>query len=132
MSAHIQSPAEVYRRAGGRRANQKRRRDAAAARRQEVMHLWWVAGGAYGWQNKAAQQLGVSPATISRDVAAVMDQIQRDFANYHRCPFCGSLGAPNEHGKFASYVAEWMREHEERAQHLDLGHARKRRRRRAR
>lgn len=127
------TPAEVNRRAGGRRAYHKRRQGVAEARRLEVMHLWWRAGGAYGWQRSAAQRLGVSPATICRDVAAVMQQLQDDLADFHTCPFCGSLGAPDEQGRFASYVAEWVldkqeREREERARSSDMGHRRRRRR----
>ncbi len=66
----------VHRRAGGRRAYNARRRDEALLRRSEVarLSLHWSRAHSPLQRGKGAwiaRQLGVSEATISRDLAAI-------------------------------------------------------------
>ena len=74
----------VCRRASGRRAFNARRREAALLRRLEVVGLYRRLGGRRGVQAELARRLGVSRATISRDLRA----LREDFVS---CPCCGSL-----------------------------------------
>jgi len=62
---------EAHRRAGGRRAYNAVRHHRAALRRRKVLALLVERGFDYGSQRAAAAVLGVSVATISRDVAAL-------------------------------------------------------------
>jgi hypothetical protein len=77
--------AEVCRRAGGRRAYNRVRRIRAAFRRREVARLLRVQGALFerGTQARLARQLGVSRATICRDIAA----LSREGGP---CPQCGA------------------------------------------
>jgi hypothetical protein len=86
--------AEVWARAGGRRRYNRRRQDLATLRRIEVLRLarrnehgWLLARG---FQADAARRFGVSPATISRDVKAILQGCyERD-----TCPGCGGRRWP--------------------------------------
>jgi DNA invertase Pin-like site-specific DNA recombinase len=75
---------EVKRRAAGRYKDNALRQLRAAVRRREV--LKWL--GAFGWtcgsQAAIARQLGVSEATISRDLATILPLLQE-------CSACGGL-----------------------------------------
>jgi hypothetical protein len=74
---------EVCRRAGGRRAYNALRRDRRLFRRVDVMRLLREYGYRRGVQARIATVLGVSEATISRDVKATL------YAP-HVCSVCGS------------------------------------------
>jgi hypothetical protein len=74
---------EVCRRAGGRRAYNALRRDLALFRRADVMRLLRKYGHERGVQARIAVLLGVSEATISRDVKATL-------YTPHVCQHCGS------------------------------------------
>ncbi len=73
---------EVCRRSSGRRAYNALRRDRAMLRRQKVVQLLRRYGRGHGVQARMARELGVSEATISRDIAAL-------WALGHGCPCCG-------------------------------------------
>jgi hypothetical protein len=73
---------EAHRRASGRRQYNAVRHLRAFFRRQEVAELLDQLGYRHGVQVVIARRLGVSPATISRDVAVVL-------AAPRRCPRCG-------------------------------------------
>jgi hypothetical protein len=73
---------EAHRRASGRRQYNAVRQFRAILRRAEVAQLLNQLGYGHGVQVRIARRLGVSPATISRDVAAVL-------AAPRRCPRCG-------------------------------------------
>ena len=74
---------EVCHRAGGRRAFNALRRDLKLFRRREVMQLLLKFGYRRGVQARIASVLGVSEATISRDVKATL-------YTPHVCQHCGS------------------------------------------
>ncbi len=76
---------EVCRRASGRRAYNALRRDRAMLRRRKVVLLLRHYGRGHGVQARIARELGVSEATISRDIATVWALVQA-------CPCCGALG----------------------------------------
>lgn len=82
------STEEAQARAGGRRHYNAMRQVDAALRRQEVARLVVAAGGFLvpGVQARIAAHLGVSRATISRDVAALLRGIPA-----RSCPCCGAL-----------------------------------------
>lgn len=67
---------EAYRRAGGRRRYQEQRRQRAFVRQYAIFEAWCrheihlVTD--HGVQARLARQLGVSEATISRDVATIL------------------------------------------------------------
>jgi hypothetical protein len=65
------SPTEAARRAGGRRRYNATRTFRAAVRRRQVIELLFAHGFTYGSQRRAAEALGVSPATITRDTKAL-------------------------------------------------------------
>ncbi len=67
---------------GQRRAYNALRRDRAILGRQKMVRLLRRYGLEHGVQARMARELGVSEATISRDVAAV-------WALGHGCPWCG-------------------------------------------
>jgi len=73
---------EVHRRASGRRQHNAVRQLRAILRRNEVAQLLDQLGYARGVQVVIARRLGVSPATISRDVTALL-------TGGPRCPRCG-------------------------------------------
>jgi hypothetical protein len=73
---------EAQRRASGRRQYNSVRHVRAIVRRQEVAVLLDQLGYGHGVQVVIARRLGVSPSTISRDVAAILAAPQR-------CPRCG-------------------------------------------
>jgi hypothetical protein len=86
--------AEVWGRAGGRRRYNRLRQDLAAFRRIEVLRLartnedgWLLARG---FQAAAARRFGVSPATISRDVKAILQLCYEQ----DTCPRCGVRRLP--------------------------------------
>lgn len=64
---------EAYRRAGGRRHYNQTRQIRAIFRRDALLELLAQSGMfRYGARAAAARALGVSQATISRDVAAIL------------------------------------------------------------
>jgi hypothetical protein len=75
--------------ASGRRHYNSVRRFRAQLRRREVARLLRARGTLFdrGTQARLARELGVSRATISRDVAVLLR------TNYP-CPRCGALTAP--------------------------------------
>ena len=68
--------AEVTRRAAGRTRWNKVRQFLATLRRREVLTLRGELGWTYGSQAAMARQLGVSEATISRDLAIILPLMQ--------------------------------------------------------
>jgi len=76
--------AEVTRRAAGRQKYNALRQLRAAMRRREVLTLLGECGWTYGSQAAIARQLGVSEATISRDLAKILPLMQE-------CATCGGL-----------------------------------------
>lgn len=80
--------------AGGRRRYNALRRDLAAVRRAKLMALILEDGGtlARGTQARMARRLGVSEATISRDVVRVFAEYPPSDA---RCPICRDLHLPD-------------------------------------
>ena len=65
------SAAEAYRRAGGRRRYHARRRREAEERRARVAELVMQWGWVQGTQARIAREVGVSEATISRDMRRI-------------------------------------------------------------
>jgi hypothetical protein len=96
MSAQV--PA-VYRRAGGRRRYNALRRDLAAFRRLQVADLLNEWGLVRGVQRRIAETLGVSEATISRDVAHLL----------HSHVACGQCGSVFVEQKWAERAASTAR-----------------------
>ena len=80
--ARIPTSDEVNRRAGGRKAYNARRQFIAAQRLHEVAELIAKLGFDRGCLVKIARALGVSGATVTRDV-------QRLLAGGRVCPTCG-------------------------------------------
>jgi DNA-binding CsgD family transcriptional regulator len=76
--------AEVKKRAAGRYKYNALRQVRAALRRREVLRLLGELGWTYGSQAQIARQLGVSEATISRDLAMLLPLVKE-------CPTCGGL-----------------------------------------
>jgi hypothetical protein len=74
---------EVCRRAGGRRHYNSWRRFMKVSRRRDVMLLLVKYGYQQGVQARIARLLGVSEATISRDVRAALRASRV-------CQYCGS------------------------------------------
>ena len=64
----------VCRRAAGRRHYNALRQFHAALRRAEVERMWIEAGCAYGARARIARAIGVSEATISRDIRAIEER----------------------------------------------------------
>jgi hypothetical protein len=80
--------AEVAARAAGRRRYNSVRRSRAQLRRIEVLKLIGVYGGLHrGVQASIARTLGVSPATISRDLRGHLAPDRLEW-----CPLCGCGG----------------------------------------
>jgi hypothetical protein len=75
---------EVKRRAGGRAKYNALRQFGAAMRRRQVLHLLGELGWTYGVQATMARRLGVSEATISRDMAQLLPLVKP-------CPACGQF-----------------------------------------
>jgi len=76
---------EVRRRAGGRNRYNSLRRDMAAFRRLDVIRLVRRFHGLRrGVQARIARELGISEATVSRDLQALL---HRGYV----CPTCGSI-----------------------------------------
>lgn len=76
------TPEQAYRRAGGRRRYNLQRQKAARARRDEVRRLLELYGEQRrGTQARIARELGVSEATVSRDVREILSfrQLYRAF-----------------------------------------------------
>jgi hypothetical protein len=80
---------EAHRRAAGRRHYNSVRRFRATCRRLQVARLLCVQGGltVHGTQARLARELGVSRATICRDVARLLRES-------YPCPHCGALLTP--------------------------------------
>jgi hypothetical protein len=76
---------EACRRAAGRRHYNSLRRLHALIRRSEVVRFWGESKGQAGWQARAARALGVHRSTVSRDVQALLDELNRG----RPCPLCG-------------------------------------------
>jgi hypothetical protein len=81
--SHPTSDAAAWARAGGRRRYNATRQARAELRRAEVVRLLGTLGLRHGTQAVIARRLGVSEATISRDVTAVFGYRPR------RCRCCG-------------------------------------------
>lgn len=75
---------EVARRAAGRRLYNARRSEEREWRRLDVLAYLQERGWYHGLQAKIARELGVSEATISRDIASIL------YTNQW-CPTCGTL-----------------------------------------
>jgi hypothetical protein len=75
------SDGEAAARAGGRRKYNAVRRDRAQLRRIEVAQRVMSDGWTYGVQARIAEELGVSDATISRDLKVI-------FPGAIECPVC--------------------------------------------
>jgi DNA-directed RNA polymerase specialized sigma24 family protein len=75
---------EVKKRAAGRQKYNALQQLRAAVRRREVLTLLGELGWTYGSQAAIARQLGVSEATISRDLAKILPLMQE-------CATCGGL-----------------------------------------
>ena len=82
----------AFRRAGGRLHYNSIRQETAYSRQTEIINAWdWstlmgFGGGdltAWGGQARLARKLGVSPATISRDLKKIRGEYERS-----RCPTC--------------------------------------------
>jgi hypothetical protein len=82
--AHPTSDAEAAARAGGRRRHNGTRQARAQLRRAEVARLLGTLGWRHGTQAVIARHLGVSEATISRDLTALFRG-----SRPRRCPLCG-------------------------------------------
>jgi hypothetical protein len=72
----------VVSRAGGRRRYNSWRRQMATMRRADVAGLVDTHGMVRGSQARIARKLGVSEATISRDIKRILDERKP-------CPTCG-------------------------------------------
>lgn len=70
-------------RAGGRRAHNALRRDQMLIRRRRVKELAIVLGPGRGLRHAISQQLGISLATVTRDLEAVKESFGCI------CPACG-------------------------------------------
>jgi hypothetical protein len=75
---------EVTKRAAGRAKYNSLRQFQAALRRRQVLTLLGEYGWSYGVPARIARQLGVSAATLSRDLARLMPLMIE-------CPTCGQL-----------------------------------------
>lgn len=82
----------VVRRAGGRRHVNSVRQFQATLRRQRLLVLLHEVGWRYGMGTTLAARLGVSAATISRDLAKVVPL-------FKECAHCGSLVPRNLAGE---------------------------------
>ena len=78
--------ATVVRRAAGRRHYNNVRQFRALLRRWDLSALLVTLGLGYGARAEAARRLGVSEATISRDIKRLFDEA----AERSRCPICGT------------------------------------------
>jgi len=78
------SDAAAWARAGGRRRHNATRQARAQLRRAEVARLLGTLGWRHGTQAVIARRLGVSEATISRDLTALFRS-----SRPRRCPLCG-------------------------------------------
>jgi len=69
----------AHRRAGGRRRYNADRRRAAELRREQVLAQMAASGSRFmterGWQARTARELGVSRATVCRDVDALLAEL---------------------------------------------------------
>ncbi len=72
------SAEEAYRRAGGRRRYHTQRRREAEERRARVAELVMRWGWVQGTQVRIARELGVSEATISRDMRRIYASPEKD------------------------------------------------------
>lgn len=85
----VQEVPAAFRRAGSRRRYNATRQVRAALRRVRVAELLDQTGHIRGSQRRIAQALGVSEATISRDVAALL-------RTHVACPTCRAVYRPAE------------------------------------
>jgi hypothetical protein len=82
---------DPIRAAGGRARYNRMRQDLAAIRRKEIvdhLHSSGLSLIGRGVQRRLAQRFGVSEATISRDMTALLDASR--WGRTNRCPLCGS------------------------------------------
>jgi Trp operon repressor len=75
---------QVCRRAGGRRKYLALQRERAIMRRKKMVELLGRTGFGHGAQAELARLLGVSAATICRDMKAIN-------IHYTKCQYCGEL-----------------------------------------
>src|SRR5689334_18722780 len=75
---------EVCRRKAGRDRYHAVRRVQREVRRIEVLKLLHKWGYVWGTQARIARELGVSPATVSRDVSAILN-------THAPCPVCETV-----------------------------------------
>lgn len=95
------TPDEVARRAGGRKHHNARRRWLAFRRRYlEVSRRLFTKGALKrGYQARLASELGVSRATISRDVRYLRQH------GHYRCPACAAMAKrPQAQQKCANHT----------------------------
>jgi hypothetical protein len=91
--SHPTSDATAWARAGGRRRHNATRQARAQLRRAEVARLLGTLGWRHGTQAVIARRLGVSEATISRDLTALFRG-----SRPRRCPLCGCGALANLDG----------------------------------
>lgn len=84
------TPEAAARRAGGRRRYNAERHDEMLLRRYQVAHLLEEYGVGWGAQARMAEELGVSRATVCRDIAAIFEDRVRP------CQTCGTRLRPEE------------------------------------
>jgi hypothetical protein len=95
---------EAHARAAGRRRHNALRRFRAQLRRVQVLNLAGELGGFHhGVQAEIARALGVSKATISRDLQRLCGPGPRA-----RCPCCGCGGHPAEPGRIMEPTARHL------------------------
>jgi hypothetical protein len=98
---------EAARRAGGRRGYNATRQFRARIRREHVIALLTARGFDYGSQRYAAMALGVSPATISRDVRVLRAWLRRQ-----GCPLWPTdLRTPKGAARIINRMVESAREY---------------------
>lgn len=81
--------AQVCRRAGGRRKYLALQRERAVMRRKKMVELLERTGFRHGAQAELARLLGVSEATVCRDMKAIQ-------IHYTKCQYCGGLTERDE------------------------------------
>jgi hypothetical protein len=78
------SPDAIFRRNAGRRRYNATRHLAMVIRREKVAELLVEYGDVHGARARIARELGVSAATVTADVQALLD-------THASCPCCGSF-----------------------------------------
>lgn len=77
---------QVCRRAGARRQYNALRHMRKILRRWQVVDHWGRSNGRHGWQTEAARAIGVHRSVITRDMRAIVAELNRE----GKCPLCGS------------------------------------------